>query len=370
MKKIYTLIAVSAFSLLAHAQNSEAGKFQLNETKPYFHSTSQEKIAFPDTTGISDVTNFLPSFASISGSAAFYSYGSATLKKGYIYGNNGSTFLFNECAQGYTNLNATTVKVVGAICWFGGKQRDAAGGAASKVVVNAYSIAANMACNTNGSGTFNQSTLNSNGPAATASASSDLLFDNIDTTTFSNANYVTFATPPVFSGDFAIGVNFASLTVGDTVGLVSDNVGDAANLDYAFLHSGATGKWYVADEVFSAAASPTFGSGSFDNDIAIFAVLDAPAGVDEYFNGMKLTTYPNPSVDKATIEYTLEKNSKNVSLIVFDEKGSKIVNNVYSDQSAGTYKVNIETTKLSSGNYFYQLNANGHNFTKKFVVTK
>ncbi len=89
-----------------------------------------------------------------------------------------------------------------------------------------------------------------------------------------------------------------------------------------------------------------------------------------FFNGMKLSAYPNPTVDNVTIEYALDKAVNNVTLNVFNEAGQEVLVKSYSSQTAGVYKVNVETTEFAAGNYFYQLNANGYNFTKKFVVTK
>jgi len=53
-----------------------------------------------------------------------------------------------------------------------------------------------------------------------------------------------------------------------------------------------------------------------------------------------------------------------------DIKGNKVIEREYTEQSAGTYKVEVETSNLAAGTYFYQLRANGQNFTKKLVVTK
>jgi len=53
---------------------------------------------------------------------------------------------------------------------------------------------------------------------------------------------------------------------------------------------------------------------------------------------MKLTTYPNPTVEKATIEYTLEKESRNITLALYDNKGAKVIEKEYSAQGAGLIK--------------------------------
>ncbi len=93
-------------------------------------------------------------------------------------------------------------------------------------------------------------------------------------------------------------------------------------------------------------------------------------GVNEYFQGMKLTTYPNPAVNNVTVEYTLEKNATGVSITVLDATGHKVLENKYNEQSAGTYTVALDASNLAAGTYFYQLRASGHNVTKQLVITK
>jgi len=225
-----------------------------------------------------------------------------------------------------------------------------------------YDIAPNRSCNQN-AGASNYTTLNWDGPATTIKATQDLLFSAIDTAGY---NLVTFTTPASFAGDFAIAMQTAPLAAGDTVGLLCDDINDAADLDLAFhFVGGSYNKWMVTDNVFSAT-----GSGDTDNNIAIFPILCDATGVNEFFNGMKLSTYPNPASVNTTIEYSLENNSKNVSVTVYEIHGGKVVENVYGDQSAGKYSVNIETEKLAAGIYVYQLTANGRTFSKKFTVAK
>ena len=65
-----------------------------------------------------------------------------------------------------------------------------------------------------------------------------------------------------------------------------------------------------------------------------------------------------------------EPNSKNVSLLVIDPLGRKIVENHFGDQAAGKYTINLQTNNFAAGTYFYQLRANGQMFTKKFEVSK
>lgn len=358
-----------ALSLAAAAQDHVSG-FTAGAARPIVQTAPVlGERSGQDTTGIGwNVTtqtfSFLPIFAP-GGQVVSFSLGT-----GYVFGNN--PYAVNVCAQGYQNLNATPVSVVGAIVWFTAKRSSGASSPTSKVIVKAWNMLPNKAYNSvNPAGsTPPASAMNWPGPATGISlpaASGNLLFADIDTN-FLADNYVPFTAAATFTGDFAVGVDSRTsatngLAAGDTVGILADQVGDAQNLDYSYVYY--SNKWQVVDYLFS-----TTGNGDTDNNIAIFAVFDDATGVNEYFNGMKLTTYPNPSVERATIEYTLEKNSDNVSLVVTDIKGRIISENNYSSQAAGSYKVNVETSDLAAGTYFYRLIADGHNFTKKLVVTK
>ncbi len=366
MKKIYTILALSALAVSANAQTVEGSQPFVHKTLPFQNSVGGVRtITSPDTTGIVNVTDFLPAFNFTTGHPTFYSYGSSTLTTGYLFGNNGSTSGFKQVAQGYLNVNGSDIGIIGVLCWFGGKQSDLGSSITSKVVVKAYDMQPNKAYNVAG-GAVNTTTLNWEGPS-TLKASGDILYADIDTVNF---NYVAFGSVAYMSGasnsgSFAISCDFSTLAPGDTAGLVSDAMNDALNIDYAF-HQTASGKWYVTDEIFSGATA----TGGLDNDIALWAVVTPGTGVNEFYNGMKLTTYPNPSVDNAVIEYSLEKNSKNVALLIIDPSGKKIIENQYGNQPSGKYSVNIETTNLAAGTYFYQLRSNGQVFTKQFVVTK
>ena len=140
---------------------------------------------------------------------------------------------------------------------------------------------------------------------------------------------------------------------------------------YCFIRKAAPGgstssAWYVTDFLFS-----TSGTGSLDVSMALFAVLDMGTAVNEFVNGVKLNAlYPNPTKDVATIAYSLEKKSDNVSLTVLYAKGQKVYDQSYGNQSAGDYKVTIDAINFAARSYYYQLRTNGRSITKEFVVVK
>jgi hypothetical protein len=83
--------------------------------------------------------------------------------------------------------------------------------------------------------------------------------------------------------------------------------------------------------------------------------------------------YPNPFNPSTIIRYSLEKAS-NVSLKVYNLLGSEIATLVNIRQEAGSYEIPFNTKdlvhKLSSGVYFYRLEAGSFISTKKFVLLK
>ncbi len=361
MKKITFTVALFVCALSINAQSDANNAFLAGSKTPIYVQNPERTVGNPDTTGIVNYTDFLPEFLPNGGAASIYGYTGG----GFIFGNNVSTNNLRICAQGYKNLNPTPVSVVGVLAWFGGKQSDAGSSATSKVTFSLYNMAVNKAYNTNGSGTFNSTTANWPGPNGTAVASGDLLFADVDTVDF---NYVPFTTAGVCYGDFAVAMDVTPLAAGDTVGLVSDRQNDAQELDYAFHKIGT--KWYVTDQLFSAAASPTFGTGGLDNNIAMWLVLSEYTAVNEYFNGIKLTAYPNPTTDQITVEYSLEKAASQATLTIIDAKGKKVMEKTVATQNQGANKITVNTSGLASGNYFYQIATNGGRVTKKFVVTK
>ncbi|MFL5763212.1 MAG: T9SS type A sorting domain-containing protein [Bacteroidia bacterium] len=294
--KLYSLIAFVGLSVSLNAQSADhSGHPHIEKTIPFPHTSSDmDRVLGPDTLGLADYTNFLPQFAPFM-TPVFYSYTGG----GYLYGNNRDSS--NVCAQGYRNLNNAPVRVLGVLMWFGAKESDAGSSPTSKVVVKSWGMSVNSAYNTDSSGTFNNTVMNWTGPASgnnAPDAFADILFANIDTV--SSYTYVSFPVPPTYVGDFAVGVDFSTLAPGDTAGLVSDQANDAYNLDYAYhLYQN---KWLVSDQLFSPPGPPNYGSGTLDNDIAIWAVIDTAqcyahytTTYDSLLNTFNLTVDPYTS---------------------------------------------------------------------------
>lgn len=83
--------------------------------------------------------------------------------------------------------------------------------------------------------------------------------------------------------------------------------------------------------------------------------------------------YPNPFNPTTNIKYSLAKNSF-VTLKVYDLLGREVATLVYEKQNAGTYIIpflsNQSDIQLSSGVYFYKLNAGDFSDVKRMILIK
>jgi hypothetical protein len=79
--------------------------------------------------------------------------------------------------------------------------------------------------------------------------------------------------------------------------------------------------------------------------------------------------YPNPFNPATNIKYSIPEDGI-VTLKVFDVLGKEVTTLVNEHQQAGTFYVVFDGSNLSSGVYYYQLNAGEFTSTKKLALTK
>lgn len=79
--------------------------------------------------------------------------------------------------------------------------------------------------------------------------------------------------------------------------------------------------------------------------------------------------YPNPFNPETKIRYDVSF-SANVSLKVFDINGREVETLVSEKQSPGTYEVTFDASSLPSGVYFYKIESDNFNESKKMIVLK
>ncbi len=95
----------------------------------------------------------------------------------------------------------------------------------------------------------------------------------------------------------------------------------------------------------------------------------AGVGISKVGKAATISNFPNPATTETIFVYDLKENA-NVSLRVLNGIGQEVALLVNANQSASLYKYSFNTSDLSNGVYFYQLNVNGQTVTKSFVVNK
>ena len=79
--------------------------------------------------------------------------------------------------------------------------------------------------------------------------------------------------------------------------------------------------------------------------------------------------YPNPFNPTTKISYSLPE-ANFVTLKIYDMLGREVSTLVNETKPAGTFEVEFDASKLSSGTYVYKLNAGGYQTVKKMTLTK
>ncbi len=79
--------------------------------------------------------------------------------------------------------------------------------------------------------------------------------------------------------------------------------------------------------------------------------------------------YPNPFNPSTKISFSIPKSSL-VKIVVYDITGKEVETLVNENLNAGSFEVDFNASKLTSGVYFYRITADGFNETKKMILTK
>lgn len=79
--------------------------------------------------------------------------------------------------------------------------------------------------------------------------------------------------------------------------------------------------------------------------------------------------YPNPFNPSTTISYSIAKTNI-VTIKVYDVLGKEVATLVNEEKQPGSYDVNFNASKLTSGVYLYRLQAGSFSETKKFILLK
>jgi hypothetical protein len=106
----------------------------------------------------------------------------------------------------------------------------------------------------------------------------------------------------------------------------------------------------------------------------VTGVEDDNAIVNEFYLEQN---YPNPFNPSTKIKYSIPyviasetKQSQLVTLKVYDVLGNEVAILVNEEKSAGSYEVNFDASRLTSGIYFYKLQAGSFVATKKMILLR
>jgi len=128
--------------------------------------------------------------------------------------------------------------------------------------------------------------------------------------------------------------------------------------------------WYYSSRVFFGSTELKNGGG---NDIFV-AAISPTTGISENVNlfptGFSLSqNYPNPFNPSTTLTFSLPSKSF-VSLKIFDILGEEVSKLISEELSAGIYSREWTGTALTSGVYFYRLQAGSLIETKKLILLR
>lgn len=196
-------------------------------------------------------------------------------------------------------------------------------------------------------GAFADSSLGSETPAATLAGDAGIAM--VD------RNYTAQRSIRIAHRAYAFGSTWSGATV------VSDH--DAYFKQPAIVHMG--GKKYGV--LYLSWNAPVTRGAYFDTyDAAPTGVEEGSVMPDKFVLDQN---YPNPFNPSTTIGYTLPEQAQ-VTLTVFDALGRAVAELVNGEQVAGAHQVRFDGSKLSSGVYYYRLQAGTWSATRKLLLVK
>jgi hypothetical protein len=105
----------------------------------------------------------------------------------------------------------------------------------------------------------------------------------------------------------------------------------------------------------------------FDGSFEFSSIVEVEINIPDKFSLEQ--NYPNPFNPSTSIQYAVG-NRQFVQLKVYDILGNEVATLVNEEKSPGTYEVEFNATQLSSGVYFYRLQAGDFIETKKMILLR
>lgn len=115
------------------------------------------------------------------------------------------------------------------------------------------------------------------------------------------------------------------------------------------------------------------------NSTVVFSLLDIPSGINPLNTSVLESfslyqNYPNPfnpnTIIRFNIPSSVKSQTSNVKLIVYNSLGKEISTLVNENLNSGIYEINFDSKNLSSGIYYYKLEAGDYRDVKKMILLK
>ena len=118
------------------------------------------------------------------------------------------------------------------------------------------------------------------------------------------------------------------------------------------------------------ALTPAEVTASWNSDLGGCGLVTVSENNNEIPANFSLSqNYPNPFNPVTNIKFSLPSSGM-VKIVVFDLLGREVATLVNDEMSAGNYTVDFDASSLSSGVYFYRLDAGNFTQTKKMLLVK
>ncbi len=138
-------------------------------------------------------------------------------------------------------------------------------------------------------------------------------------------------------------------------------------IGYIFMtKSGASVQFTQADTTSPSSGTVPARAMQWNESLVTTSVAHTPQAPETF---ALYPNYPNPFNPSTTITYSLDRKGE-VSLKVFNLLGQEVATLVNGTFGPGARAVQFNATNLSSGIYFYRLQANGQVLTRTMVLTK
>jgi photosystem II stability/assembly factor-like uncharacterized protein len=111
----------------------------------------------------------------------------------------------------------------------------------------------------------------------------------------------------------------------------------------------------------------TYYGGLYKTNISTIGLINISTEIPDEFSLSQ--NYPNPFNPATKISFSLPKASF-VKMVVFDITGKEVETLVNENLTAGSFEIDFDALKLTSGVYFYRITTDGFADTKKMVLVK